>query len=451
MTGEMGVVRAIYAAAALYFVNPVTDTDNPLILIAKFMALVVTTGVVLSILGSAVSAIGHFLYRIGGKASVVYGDSEEASLIEKSLHRGYRVEEPKSPEKVKSHFICFAEDTETLRFYQANKDEFEGEVYLIMRSVEPYLLADTSNSNIHVLSLSDLMARRFLREHLLYDSIVKEHNQEKIAIIGYGVVGAALFRAFYLNHIYSTAQYIEYHIWEADEAARSFIETLITANDDKIILHEKDWICDHDLISEMTQIFVCDGCDIDTVQKLLRIESSAQIYVYGTEGIEYEGIYNGDKLHTFGDISEILTEAYIKDEPLDRAAKLLNYDYELRYSGQQAPYDYMDKAEEKWRTLNGFFRGSNTARADHHYIEKRLMDDGTDDVEICMVEHVRWCRYYYYNGWKYAPVRDNAKRHHTLLVPFEDLSDEEKSKDGVYDPVLKKEIDRCSSLSTVKY
>ena len=33
------------------------------------------------------------------------------------------------------------------------------------------------------------------------------------------------------------------------------------------------------------------------------------------------------------------------------------------------------------------------------------------------------------DGWRYGPKRDNRKKIHNLLIPYELLSDEEKNKD----------------------
>ena len=197
LAGESDVWHGIYAAAALYFVNPVNDTDNALILIAKLLAIVVTTGVVLSLLSSVAVAMRRFFVRLGSGATVVYGDCDEAIQLEESLHRGYRVAEPKSPENVSSHILCFSEDLDTIRFYQSNKDSFKGQVYMIMHSIEPYLLSDTAGSRIHVLSLPDLLARHFFHEHEMYDSVAKKYEPQRIALIGYGNIGSALFRTAY--------------------------------------------------------------------------------------------------------------------------------------------------------------------------------------------------------------------------------------------------------------
>ena len=42
-------------------------------------------------------------------------------------------------------------------------------------------------------------------------------------------------------------------------------------------------------------------------------------------------------------------------------------------------------------------------------------------------------------GWKYGPVRDELKKEHPCLVPYEDLTEEEK------------DYDRATALSTIKY
>ena len=42
-------------------------------------------------------------------------------------------------------------------------------------------------------------------------------------------------------------------------------------------------------------------------------------------------------------------------------------------------------------------------------------------------------------GWKYGPVRDDHKKEHPCLVPYEDLSEEEK------------DFDRATALSTIRF
>jgi class 3 adenylate cyclase len=49
--------------------------------------------------------------------------------------------------------------------------------------------------------------------------------------------------------------------------------------------------------------------------------------------------------------------------------------------------------------------------------------------ELSIREHDRWMNDRIRHGWTFAPVRDNGRKHHPLLVPWEDLSEPEKEKD----------------------
>jgi serine phosphatase RsbU (regulator of sigma subunit) len=55
-----------------------------------------------------------------------------------------------------------------------------------------------------------------------------------------------------------------------------------------------------------------------------------------------------------------------------------------------------------------------------------------DDEEIetmARVEHIRWCWDKILNGWYYGKPRDDKKKLHPSIIPYEDLSESEKEKD----------------------
>ena len=50
------------------------------------------------------------------------------------------------------------------------------------------------------------------------------------------------------------------------------------------------------------------------------------------------------------------------------------------------------------------------------------------------LEHIRWCRYHYLNNWQYGipengKSKDPVRRLHRDLVPYGQLTEEEKEKD----------------------
>ena len=117
--------------------------------------------------------------------------------------------------------------------------------------------------------------------------------------------------------------------------------------------------------------------------------------------------------------------------------------------------DYLNKMRDadntdhpnavEWDALSEEFRESNRAQA-RSIVEKLNVVGLTFDLEKSSVptvdefdeetvlllaenEHIRWMQEKLVNGWVYAPVRDNEKKHHPLLVPYKQLPPEEQQKD----------------------
>ena len=49
--------------------------------------------------------------------------------------------------------------------------------------------------------------------------------------------------------------------------------------------------------------------------------------------------------------------------------------------------------------------------------------------QLSQKEHERWMEERKRQGWTYAPVRDNAKKLHPSLIPYQQLAETEKKKD----------------------
>lgn len=444
ITGEMNFWEIVYAVIAVYFVNPVTDTTNGYILFAELTSVIVTAGIILSVLRFALVKIEHFFYRFNSDTTVVYTDNELGENLGKTLKHGYVVKEFKRPEKVKNHILMLSDDAEAISFYSTNEKRLKGKnVYMMMSDVDATLLkaADTSEAELHFFNIYDMMARDYWKKNNLYN---RREDHVKIAIIGTGDVAEAIFKYGYLNNIYSLKQKYEYHLWGLTGSVASFTASLPTENSDLIVVHEGDWDEDINILAGMDRVIYANNNDqIDLIQKILYVNPLCEIHCYSTDEIDYEDIYESQNIVVFGNMKDILTEDSVRNETLYKLGKLFNYDYALRYSDSHAQPGYEKEMEKEWKKLDGFKKSSSIARADHYWIEKRLKEDGImdeNDEAAWIIEHIRWSRFHFANHWSYAEKRDNSRRKHNLLVPYDKLDQKEKEKDGIYDDTIKATI-----------
>jgi hypothetical protein len=91
-----------------------------------------------------------------------------------------------------------------------------------------------------------------------------------------------------------------------------------------------------------------------------------------------------------------------------------------------------------WDALSENLRDANRAAAEHvpillAAVGLRAGDAANDETieRMARIEHRRWIADRLDRGWRYAPMRDNARLLHPSLVPFEALSVSDREKDRV--------------------
>jgi len=152
-------------------------------------------------------------------------------------------------------------------------------------------------------------------------------------------------------------------------------------------------------------------------------------------GIKVYREYSNNLLFT-NDAAEII------EKNIDKLARQIHEDYLMEMS---AAGNTGHPGVVEWEELSEEFKESNRAQA--RSIGEKLSSVGLafdagessaaaveefDDETILFLaenEHIRWMQEKLANGWVYAPVRDNEKKHHSWLVPYEQLPPEERQKD----------------------
>ena len=176
-------------------------------------------------------------------------------------------------------------------------------------------------------------------------------------------------------------------------------------------------------------------------------EGRAPILVYLTTNFGFGQLIKSgapcatdSRLIPFGMIEDIWTLGTLIDEEQDKLARAWHEAYPRDGIGQNRP------ADKPWEQLDETYRESNRAAADHVSIklfsiglERRLLSEcgenavkalNKDQIELLSkTEHARWCAERWLAGWKWAEKRDNDKKLHPDLKPWDELAESEKHID----------------------
>lgn len=241
-----------------------------------------------------------------------------------------------------------------------------------------------------------------------------------IAIIGSGETREKLLYYGLLYNIYRADQKIRYHIWGDEIDTKSMCLNFNMMTGDQVIYHGQNPVAGDDACNGMDRVILTEDVDCENAEYLKDVVKDAQVHIFSPCRC---GAYDGE----------------------DRLAMELNYQYECLYGIEilDAP-DREERIRICWKNLNRFTRESNIVAADYHSIRKKLlkhmktperdMDESDLEDQLCRLEHIKWCRFHFLNGWKLGRPgggrsKDSKARVHRSLIPYDELTADEKRKD----------------------
>lgn len=407
------LLDAVYASIKLY--GGSTESGIPvgaLLQIARFMALAATFSILMNVFNKVNDIINWFKLR-GSDPTVVYGNSSYADYIFDSLNPRLRIRGDKRFIKNASRYLLmFSSDAENLKFYNKNYKSLKTKnVYIMLDDISRQ---NIENSMITVFSIAEICARQYWRDYPV-------EKNEKIAIIGFENVGKNLLLYGLQMNLIDPEQHFEYHIYgDGTEFRREHTE-LDKMTPDEIIFHD-DGIYEFAEMADFDRIILCassdENCNITAASKLFASAPiNHQVYIYAPNGDIITNLFGKDRLICFGTAKEIASVDTIINEKSMEAARNQHETYVNQYGGTL------------WKKLDSFKRYSNVSSVDYMYTVNRLFEKGVPWDSIAELEHIRWCRYHYIHNWKYGTDTDRSRRIHNCLVPFSELSNEEKAKD----------------------
>lgn len=416
VSGEM-FSNSLYASFALYFTNPISDEYNICVEIARWTAPLVTATTILCAFQNVWESLKNRISLLWKKDKVaVYSDDECVISFGNGVCAIYPGE--KFKKYANNHIIMFSTDEKSILFYEKHKNELEGSrTYIGIKDMDCSLL--NSIKNVTFFDVNNSIARLLWKEIALWNKGNKEYN---IAIWGdSGLAGYIVYAGLQLN-LFSEHQKIRYHFITDNELFRIRHSELRLMNNDELIYYKKS---DNDLwnaVSNADIVIVADIMDAELLQTLVIKVGESPLYYYSPNEEDLVSYISCGRIIPFGRKKDVFTDDNIRSKRLIGKAIALNEHYANQYG-----------TEKDWDSLTGFLKASNISASDFGEVLSILSKELNED-ELARLEHIRWCRFYYLNYYTLGTPnngknRDDKRRIHKDLIPYDELDSAEKIKD----------------------
>ena len=461
-----------WAIAISQFTAPLSMVGGVMVLIAYFQ--------------NMIDLVRSRICRLcGGEVIAIYGDGEERKEIIRSQKATKRRQVLVYPEEeifkpATHHILFFRDDRHSLQFFEDNREFFHSnekkKVYMVFSQTDPFLFtkeqSEQTLSNVYFVNVNEMIAKDFWREHDLLKYKRDKKLEVNIAIVGFSDLARTLLHYGVILNCYETNQKIHYYVWGdtslQQKALTNLDEKISDAEmDDRIIYQTEDLTSAVDQLGDMDRIILTEECCAEYVQTIIRKYPETDIFFVDPEGSSLDQL-RGSHVKSYAsrrsyDVGRILREAE------HAAGKQLNARYAVVYekyyrNEEDSHVGGFDDAwkEKKWQELTPFLKESNDVAAEYHVIRERILYNKQQDEmikknnggidtenniaeiinredwvrELCILEHNRWCRFHFMNGWEYASKeslngerKDEERRLHSDLVKFDELRDSDEKNE----------------------
>ena len=387
-------------------------------------------------------------------------DQVDASLIEKTAFY-----------KSRYLIISFENDAESLSF--ANKLLDTLDFNKIVQDIDIILLfknpqwAEVSNDLGMMESINNkVRANRHLNVRYLdyIDKSIRKHMLENTPdtvkpvtkssdpalttiVLGSGIIRERLMinlalNAHYLNHK-KLIVYVEHN---SKEALTDFLKEYQI---DKMLDIRKTKPEEIFNKAEVAAVYICENNELKIMQYVKALQKSehqfnTKRFIFIEHANNITSLLSGGQNKIIDISKEVGVFGNIIDESLDEMAKTIHNDYlaKLREANKLQP----DKAtHQEWNLLPDEIKDRNRMQADHIAIKIRSLgcqlvslDSPKKAYEwkndprleaLSEAEHNRWNAYMYYKGWKFGEDKNEQRKTHPDMIPYNQLDNAIKQYD----------------------
>jgi len=409
-----------------------------------------------------------FLRSHSADAIAVHGDSIYLDKLEESLGKKAIRTDARFAFKAPTQVIFFNNDRDALDFYQRHSDVLSetNDVHLCLNG--SYRNASVKD-NVYILNIAETKAINYWRNNYI-------SRQGSVAVIGTGQLAENILYWGLQMNVFDTSKNVSYSVYgdftRFTKLHPQIREKMLAFGGDEVTFHEK-WYDHLDELSLADRIIICgetnENIEIATMLGEAGLTSETHVFI---EGSGARTVFDAPNIKFAGDMtSEDIKEMILMDKIHD-AGIICNIAYDLYEkrigTSEDLTYESVRKeldsetARISWDSLDSFTKGSNYSSALHDVQKYDLMKaagvdvsnmsvseneqafehlNSADKERLQEIEHIRWARYHLLNNWA-APEekivvdgvlknKDPEKRLHIDLVPYSQLSREDKDK-GAY-------------------
>lgn len=445
------IFDCLYATTLLFFMNLLVSAEqiNIFINIARWIALLISANIVFTVLQAVLVKFKASKCLKDKKLIVLHGDN--VNKLDDFFQHSVIFNEPVLWQ-AKKHLFSFNDEKEMFDYISKNSQYIsdEQQLYLLTSGMSQN---DYSKDNVLICNLAEVCARFYWKKYPI------ETPDEKVVLIGFGHYGEELFNYAYQLNVIHPQSHIEYHIFADGNSYLYKHPNLgkgISINEpsqkqDCLFFHEEDWLSRRKLLESADRIILIADNDEDNLETLNILKKN-----FSVKRVDIRYMYSelvrdiwGNDVSVFGTDEELLQENIILDEETFEIAKTIHCQYYKNYvCPSKCEKNCLQCTDflKDWNSLTPFLRYSNVTQADHVFYKKRILENMMEDKNMSIddfyhslseeqllilddIEHIRWCRYHYFNNWSYGKEKNKQLKTHPMLVPLSELAYEDILKD----------------------
>jgi len=428
---------------------------------ARFGGFIVLGAAFLTLFRNSIRRVITYFKGFSGRNYALHGDTSAVKVMKEQLGRHGMSWENRELLHARNHIIAFGDSSRTMSFLSGNLSKMlkvkKGRVYV-------YTEEDIQSERINPRLIITNPAKNCAR--LYWDREYLRASEKTVVFLGFGRYGEELLTHALQNNVFLEERAVQYHVFGDGErylACHPMLGQFLSLDEtsggrDSLFFHWEKWYEQTELLNEADRVILCadtdeENLDVLNEMRAINLRNGKKTDIRLRDPFLLKEIWQlkEDQFCPFGTDKELYTLEQATSSELYAKGRIVHA-YYYGTTRNRAPRECLSDGEfqREWENTSHYNRSSSIAQDDHSAIKVRALlgDDNrlteesahraaeryqelseAERLPYLKMEHQRWCRFLWMNGWSYAPVRDNAKRHHHFLVPFEDLPENEFRKD----------------------